>query len=225
MKYINKVICVLVVSSVVGCARAQVGFQADADQIRLEHLEYWTALMEEYNSVKGYYPLQNKLQEKNDIGLVKIATKQQMSVLSVGGSNYNKRLDNNSNGRFKEESVATLVTVLEAGLNRTIAEKYDIQKVPVSSPVGYFYFYTEDGYLLWVTCITCDVTLISTLLFDGYTPTVNVVSEGMKGKVAKALLREEMLSHPIYREWKARGFQREEHVRSIVKENEADSKQ
>ena len=100
MKYINKVICVLVASSVVGCARAQVGFQADADQIRLEHLEYWTALMEEYNSVKGYYPLQNKLQEKNDIGLVKIATKQQMSVLSVGGSNYNKRLDNNSNGRF-----------------------------------------------------------------------------------------------------------------------------
>jgi len=46
----------------------------------------------------------------------------------------------------------------------------------------------------------------------------------MRGKVTKALLREEMLSHRIYKSWVSKGFQKEEHVRSIVKENEFDSK-
>ena len=147
-----------------------------------------------------------------------------MSYLSPGSANYRKRLDNNSNGRSKEQPISRLVEELEAGLKRTIPEKYDIQKVPTSSPVGYFYFITKDGYLIWVTCITCDVTLISTLLFDGYTPTVNIVSEGMKGKVTKALLREEMLAHPIFKEWKTRGYHKEEYVRSLVKEYESHSK-
>ena len=199
-------------------------FQRDADQIRLEHLLYWTGLVEEYHSVKGYYPLQDNLENKDDIGLVKIATKQQRSYLSPGSSNYDQRLDNNSGGRFKEDSIRNLVAEIEAGLNRTVAERYDIQKVPTSSPIGYFYFYTADGYLIWTTCITCGVTLISTLLYDGYTPTVNIVSEGMKGKVTKALLRDEMISHPIFKDWVSGGFQKEEYVRSVVKQNESDSK-
>lgn len=210
--------------SIAGPATAGKGYQKDADLIRLEHLAYWTGLLEEYHSVKGHYPFQNTLEKENSIGLVKIATKQQRSYLSPGSSNYDERLDNNRGNRFTETSIEKFVSEIENVLNRNIAEKYDIQKVPTSSPVGYFYFYTTSGYLVWTTCITCDVTLISTLLYDGYTPTVNIVSEGMKGKVTKALTRKEMLSHPIYRRWVSRNFKKEKYMRSLVKENESDSK-
>ena len=102
--------------------------------------------------------------------------------------------------------------------------KYDIQKVPTKSPVGYYYFVEKDGYLIWTTCITCRITKISTLLMDGFTPTVNIVSNGMKGKVTKALTREEMISHKIFKNWISRSFYKEEHVRRIEKENIHDSK-
>jgi len=59
---------------------------------------------------------------------------------------------------------------------------------------------------------------------DGITPTVNIVSEGMKGKVAKALTRKEMLNHPIFKGWISSPFQKEAYVRGIVKENSRDSK-
>jgi hypothetical protein len=200
-------------------------YQEDADLIRLEHLEYWTAILDEYYQAKGYYPFQKQTQNNDDIVLVKIATKQQLQHLSSGGSKYNKSLDNNQTGYFKEHSVKEFVTELEAGLNRTIDEKYDIQKVPTSSPVGYYYFTSKDGYLVWVTCITCGVTQVSTLLMDGFTPTVNIVSEGMIGKVPKALPKQEMLSHPTYKAWVARPFHKQEYVRQLVNENKHDSKQ
>ncbi len=199
-------------------------YQNDADIIRLEHLQYWTALVEEYNQKSGQYPFQNMLQTEKEIGLVKIATKQQRQYLSPGTPKYNSKFDNNVNKRFTEYSVKKFILELENVLGRTIDEKYDIQKVPTSSPVGYFYFVTSDGYLFWVTCITCGVTHISTLLMDGFTPTVNIVSEGMKGNVTKALTRDEMISHSTFKNWIKRKPYREEYVRQLVKENINDSK-
>ena len=199
-------------------------FQEDADLLRLEHLEYWTQVIEEYYKVKGHYPLQKKIQNKGKMILVKIATKQQMRYLSVEGDKYNKRLDYNSTGYFQDVGVKEFVATIESALTREIVEKYDIQKVPTSSPVGYYYFATNDGYLLWVTCITCGVTQVSTLLMDGFTPTVNIVSEGMKGKVTKALTRENMLNHPTYKSWVTRPFHKAEYVQNLVKEHGHDSK-
>jgi hypothetical protein len=59
---------------------------------------------------------------------------------------------------------------------------------------------------------------------DGYTPTVNIVSKGMVGKVTKALTRDEMLNHPIYKSWVSRSFHKGEYVHNLVKENNRDSK-
>ena len=199
-------------------------FQEDADLLRLEHLEYWTQVIEEFYKVKGHYPLQKKIQNKGKMILVKIATKQQMRYLSVEGDKYNKRLDYNSTGYFQDVGVKEFVATIESALTREIVEKYDIQKVPTSSPVGYYYFATNDGYLLWVTCITCGVSQVSTFLMDGFTPTVNIVSEGMQGKVTKALTRENMLNHPTYKSWVTRSFHKAEYVQNLVKEHGHDSK-
>ena len=203
---------------------AENSFQNDADLLRLEHLIFWSELVEEYHAKTGDFPFQEKLNRTDQIGLVKIATKQQRSYLSPGSSNYNQRLDNNADDQFKEMPVYDFVQELESVLGRTINEKYDIQKVPTTSPVGYYYFFTKDGYLIWTTCITCGTSKISTLLMDGFTPTVNIVSNGMKGQVPKALLRSEMMSHPIFKAWIAKPFINEGHARSVVAENSHDSK-
>ena len=113
---------------------------------------------------------------------------------------------------------------LEMGLKRKVNEKYDIQRVPIRSPIWYNYFITKDGYLFYVTCMSCGVTKISTLLFDGGTPTVNIVSKGMAGKVTKALIREKMLNHPLFKEWQSYGLQKEDYIRRIEKEKFNDSK-
>lgn len=221
----SKLLIPLVLSLISACsANPMKQYQEDADLIRLEHLEYWTEIINKYHKVKGSYPFQSELQSSEDIVLVKIATKQQIQYLSPNGDKYEKRLDNNQSGYFKEHPVKDFVAELEAVLGHQIEEKYDIQKVPTSSPVGYYYFTSKDGYLVWVTCITCGVTQISTLLNDGYTPTVNIVSEGMVGKVTKALTREEMLDHPTYKSWVSRSFHKSEYVHNLVKENSRDSK-
>jgi hypothetical protein len=220
-----KILVVLFIFFISACSGIPMKqFQEDADLIRLEHLEYWTEIIDKYYKIKGNYPFQGEVKNSEDIVLVKIATKQQMQYLSSGGDKYEKRLDNNQSGYFKERSVKEFVTELESVLGTEIEEKYDIQKVPTSSPVGYYYFTAKDGYLIWVTCITCGVTQVSTLLMDGYTPTVNIVSKGMVGKVTKALTRDEMLNHPIYKSWVSRPFHKREYVHNLVKENSRDSK-
>ena len=205
-------------------AQVEQQFQYDADLIRLEHLQYWTGLVEEYHQKTGAYPFQKELDSDEAIGLVKIATKQQLQYLSPGSENYNSEIDNNFDNTFKEFTIKEFVLELERGLGRTIVEKYDIQKVPTNTPVGYNYFVTERGYLIWTTCLSCGVTKISTLLMDGFTPTVNIVSEGMKGEVTKALTREEMLSHKTFQEWMNRPYYKEQYVRNLVQENIHDSK-
>ena len=72
-------------------------------------------------------------------------------------------------------------------------------------------------------CVTCGVTEISTLLMDGYTPSVNIASQGMKNQVPKSLLRSEMIVHPIFQRWTEVDFLLEDHVRSVVAETVRDS--
>lgn len=200
-------------------------FQQDADLVRLADLAYWTGLIEDYQQKTGHYPLQNALQATDDIILVKVATRFQRQYLSAGGKHYVAAMDNNRNGRFNEKTMQQFVSVLEAGLNKSIDEKYDIQKVPTASPIGYNYFVTKDGYLFWVTCITCGVTPISTLLMDGFTPTVNIASSGMVNRVTKAQTRQAMLANPIYQKWRARPFHKGKYIQQLVNKNLHDTKQ
>ncbi len=198
-------------------------FHNDADLARLEHLEYWTGLIEEYEARIGHFPLYDQLE--SPIGLVRIATADQAQYFTSESPKYIRALDNNANSRFQEFSVSEFVEELESGLGREVYEKYDIQYVPDGSPTWYNYFVNDDGYLMWVTCLSCGVTEISTLLFDGYTPTVNIVSEGMAGQVPKAFTREIMLSHPTYVEWKNRSYIKEGFVREREELHSRDSKE
>lgn len=194
-------------------SQKEAGFQHDADLARLEHLEYWTGLIEEFEAKTGRFPLSERLTQDNSIGLVRIATHEQSKYLDPESEEYLSALDNNHGGRFDEFKVSDFVSELENGLSRSIDEKYDIQRVPTSSPVWYNYFVTRSGYVVWIPCITCGVTEISTLLLDGITPTVNIASAGMKDSVTKAFTRSEMLSHPTFKQWKSKQYIKEDFVR------------
>lgn len=198
-------------------------FQKDADHARLEHLVYWTGLFEEYKKKTGHYPLQNGLEGEKP-GLVRIATKEQQAYFDKTSKDYVAAIDNNARGDFQEFPIKLLVEELEHKLGRSIDEKYDVQKAPSSGPNFYNYFPTKNGYLMWVVCHTCGVTEISTLLMDGSTATVNIVSEGMAGKVTKALVREEMINHPVFKKWLALPYGKEGFVRELEKENLHNSK-
>lgn len=199
-------------------------FQWDADKARLEHIIYWSGLIEEYNKKTGHYPFQELASKDSSKPiLVRIETAQQRSYMIKGGKNYNPNLDSNYEGTFNEISVKDFVSEIESKLGGPIKEYYDIQKVPTKSPTGYNYFATDKGYLLWGICISCGVTQISILLMDGYTPSVNIVSEGMKGEVTKSLTRDEILNHPIFQEWQARPFKKEGFVRARENETIYDS--
>jgi hypothetical protein len=61
---------------------------------------------------------------------------------------------------------------------------------------------------------------------DGFTPTVNIVSEGMKGKVTKALTRDEIIKHPIFKKWRRRKLSKnkEIYIRKLVSDHHIDPK-
>ena len=225
-KYIIAIIMANV-SLLSGCsslAEMEDQYQHDADIARLDHLLYWSALIEEYYTSTGYYPFQNRINNTENITLVKIATKRQQRYLSAGNRQYDANLDINANGRFTEERMSEFVLEIQQKLGRNINEYYDIQNVPTSSPIGYNYFATKDGYLLWTTCITCGVTQISTLLMNGHTPTVNITSIGMKDKVTKALLRKELIDHPIFKKWITKKPYKAGYITHVTESNFDDSK-
>jgi hypothetical protein len=223
MKHLKALILLACVSTASAFSPSE-AFQHDADVLRLEHIEYWSGLFEEYEEKEGHYPFQDTLENPSELGLVKIITKKQSEYIQKGTKDYREDLDMNATGRFTEKSVAELVVELERVLERTVPEKYDMQSVPTRSPIGYYYFFSNDGYLIWTTYFSGGVTPISTLLFDGYTPTVNIVSEGMKGKVTKGFPRDEMLNHPIFKKWKKEKFLKEGYVRELEEKLAASSK-
>lgn len=214
MKHFKALILLVCVSTTSAFSPSE-AFQHDADILRLEHIEYWSGIFEEYEEKAGHYPFQDTLKHSSELGLVKIITNKQSEYLQKGTKDYREDLDMNASGRFTEMNVSELVLELERVLGRTILEKYDMQSIPTKSPIGYYYFFTNDGYLIWTTYFSGGVTPISTLLFDGYTPTVNIVSKGMKGQVTKGFTRNEMLNHPIFKEWKKEKFLKENYVRQL----------
>ena len=62
---------------------AEKTYQQDADILRLEHLEFWTKLVEDYYNKTGYYPFQQSLEKNNSIGLVRIATKEKKETQKI----------------------------------------------------------------------------------------------------------------------------------------------
>jgi hypothetical protein len=204
--------------------KAAMLYQYDADLVRLEHIEYWSGLIEEYKEKVGSYPFQQAL-GASETGLVRIATKEQSSFFAPESEQYYQKIDNNRDGRFHEFTTKEFVALLEEGLNRKIDERYDPQKVPTNAPVWYNYFVRPaDGYLIWTVCRTCGVTPISTLLMDGSTATVNIASEGLVEQVTKAYLRDDMLNHSIFKEWKSRPYLKEGYFRELERQYSSDSK-
>lgn len=159
-----------------------------------------------YKEKVGHYPLQDALKNDKEIITVNILTQFQRE--------HNK---NSTPKAFTQKSMKQFVKTLSVGLNKEIDEHYDMQKIATNSPVGYHYFATKQGYAFWVTCITCGVTPISTLLMDGHTPTVNIASEGMLAQITKSKTRQEMLSHPIYKKWLKRPFHKKGYADSVLK--------
>jgi len=203
-------------------------FQEDADGLHLEHLVYWSGLIEEYYSKTGRYPLQNKLvsgSSKYDIGLVRIGTVNHQTYFTSDHDNYRPDLDNNANNSFQEFPVKTLIDELERGLGRTIDEKYSVYDEPNESVIWYPYFESETkGYLIWVPCLSCGVTTASTLTMDGKTPTVNIGSEVMIEGIPKAMTREDMMNHPDFKRWRSVQRHEEAKMREMEDRNLQDSK-
>jgi len=207
-------------------------FQQDSDGVRLEHLVYWTGLIEEYYAKTGRYPLQNKVKPAEHstkapslgIGLVRIATRHQQQFFDPNSVNYKPNLDSNGTGRFQNLMVSQLIAELETGLGRQILEKYDIQKTPTVRIIWYNYFVSADGYLMWVPCQSCGVTYASTLTMDGLTPTVNIGSAKMIEGVPKAMTRKTMLAHPDFKRWVNYPFNDEKAMRVLEKSHFSDSK-
>lgn len=160
-----------------------------ADATRLKGLAYWSGLFEEYRQKMGYYPLQDRLDpnKEGDVILVKMA----MATTQ----------DETKFRQFRGVAPKDLYAELSKGLGRPISEKFNPYRSPMDSAIGYFYFATPEGYLLWTPCLLCEITPISTYLMDGETVTLNIASEGMVDKVHKAQTREQMLNHPIYKRW------------------------
>ena len=111
-----------VLFAVAGCSTGGYStYQNDADLIRLEHLAYWSGLIEEYHAKNNSYPLQGRVSSDDNPVLVKISTQQQAGQLA------------SFMAHFESASMAEFVGELESGLEREIDEKYDIQKVPVKA--------------------------------------------------------------------------------------------
>lgn len=200
-------------------------FRADADSARLEHLVYWSGLIEEFYDRTGRYPMQDWIQDGEDVRLVRIQTQAQRSYTDKAvADKYIATADMNPDGFFPEADMKDFVATLEAGLKRTVAEKYDIQQVPTERPIGYYYFATRDGYVLWGTCLRCGVTPVTTLLMDGKTPTLNIVSKDMVEKVTKAKTRADMLADPDFRKLIDVPYNKEGYVRAIEQKHLHDSK-
>lgn len=185
----------LALNAVAGCGRpnitSEVKIQQDYDHLRLEHLEYWTGLIEEFHKKTGYYPLQKTSGETAPFTHVQILPPDSNDHLIDWGDN------------FLELTSDALISELESGLGRKVKFKFPPETTPPDYAYAYNYFVESDGYLVWVTCQSCGITKISTYTMDGKSATVNIASAGMVPKVTKAQTRENMLAHPRYKIWRS----------------------
>ena len=124
-----KSVIFLVASVLVACSGGYQDFQADADIIRLQHMEYYGKLFMEYHDKTGTYPL---VGEVDVPGYVFVASPEQTDDISGGPSYEHVTAD------FRY-----LIEELEKGLGRPVAEYYDPQFEPDAKPN--FYIYMVDG--------------------------------------------------------------------------------
>ncbi|MEP3889240.1 MAG: hypothetical protein ABJN69_02165 [Hellea sp.] len=111
------------------CSPTSNSFQADADIIRLRHLEHYGKLLSEYHAQTGTYPFIGE----NDVpAYVFIASPEQKDD-NKGGPPY----------AHKTADFRYLVEELESILKYDIKEYYDPQYEPDSKPN--FYIYMVDG--------------------------------------------------------------------------------
>lgn len=176
-------------------------YQKNADRLRLNDLIYWTGLIEEYHYKTGHYPFQQQFVGTDEIGFVRIVSAQQSQYFDPTSDRYIPQFDNNYNQRFSQFSVDALAYELQNVLEAEIKGAFDVQKVPSGFTIGYNYFVTNDGYLMWTPCKSCGVTPISTLLMDGSVASVNIASEAMVPQVHKAFTRSDMMLKPQFQAW------------------------
>lgn len=112
-----------------GCTAASEEFQQDADVLRLQHLEYYGNLLQEYKAQTGTYPLMGKA---NVPIYVHVASPQQVDDVQ-GAPPYAHKVI-----AFKE-----FIAEIEIVLGGNIEEYYDPQFEPDSKPN--FYIYMVDG--------------------------------------------------------------------------------
>ena len=67
-------------------AQGEARFQHDADLLRLEHLLYWSGLIEAYYAKLKRYPLQRELANATKPGLVKIISRQHQVLVGITAS-------------------------------------------------------------------------------------------------------------------------------------------
>lgn len=126
-------------------------FQKDADIVRLRHLKYWVAIIEDYQSKVGHYPLQG---ESDTPLYVFIATPSQLASLStsdhlIASGQLKSPFSTSTSSAPPTRTMKDFVNVLEAGLNRQITEYYDPQdtiNTDNSRPNLYTYTINNDTY-------------------------------------------------------------------------------
>jgi len=206
-RYLTVIFVGLALSTLISCGRLNltpaIKVQEDYDHLRLEHLEYWTALIEEFHVKQGYYPLQNSDDDKMGIIHVQILPPDSEHLLIDWGDD------------FRELTPDILLKEIERGLHRDLKYKFPPEDTPPDYAYAYNYFVNKNGYLVWVACQSCGITEISTYTMDGKSATVNIGSEGMVQNVTKAKTRSDMLSHPLYKKWRAIDIHDKNRVRRL----------
>lgn len=112
--------------------QAYEGFQADADIIRLRHLQHWVTLIESYHEQTGKYPFQGE--SAHPIYVFVATPRQQADKNLTPPPPASKR------------SMSNFVDTLESGLGRSINEYYDPQYAADAKPNFYMYMIDGDNY-------------------------------------------------------------------------------
>lgn len=184
-------------------------FQHDADIARLNHLVYWTGLIEEYYDKNGVYPLQENINDDRYI-YVNIVNSDQQQYFDEDSDTYIESFNINTTQRFNQLDVSDFVNDIEKGLGREIDEYYDIQLVPSKDLIGYEYFVGEnDEYLFYVTCVslcgdrinygTYDSEIATLVVGDDFiTPSVNV-GTGSFLEINKVFKRDDLLNNELFK--------------------------
>ena len=137
MKKLGIVVLLLVVGMVwPESSSAETKFQQDADIVRLQHLQYYAGLIEEYREKTGHYPFEPHADIRT---YVHIANKHQEKYTTGDNPERHRVIDDSD--FFRE---------LSAKLGREVEELYDPQYVPVWRPNFYMYMIQGDAYFLAV---------------------------------------------------------------------------